>query len=229
MSDNDPDPNQDNIIPFAPRPAQDTTPQPFINLPPFTKTLVFILVGVHILVGALPEPTQFDVLEHLGFVPAYYTGAIPFDLYALAGPITFAFLHGSWAHLLINSVMLVAFGAGLEPWMGWKRLALMMLACSLVSALVQLGFDIGSTNPVIGASGALSGLFPAALLMMQDRGGMSNPGRYGYWPLIAIWIGVSVLFGVIGGPQGETIAWPAHIGGFLAGFLLYRPIMRCRL
>ena len=227
MQDNNQPHGNDNVVSFR-RKTPDGR-EPLINLPPFTKILLLLILGIQLGISLLDEPTQFWIMEHFGFTPAYYTGAIPFDWPALAGPLTFSFIHGGWAHALINGVMLAAFGAGLEPWMGWRRMAILMLGCGIFSILVQLGVSFGSTNPVIGASGALSGLFAAAIIMMQERSGMRPPGRFGYWPLILIWVGSAALFGVIGGPQGETVAWPAHIGGFLAGFVLYRPVMRFKV
>jgi membrane associated rhomboid family serine protease len=227
VQDSQKPPGNDNVVSFR-RKSPDGH-EPLINLPPVTKILLLAILAIQLVVSLLDEPSQFWVMEHFGFTPAYYTGDIPFDWPAIAGPLTFSFIHGGWAHTLINAVMLAAFGAGLEPWMGWKRMLILMFCCAIISILVQLGVSIGSTNPVVGASGALSGLFAAAIIMMQERSGMSMPGRFGYWPLILIWVGAAMLFGVIGGPQGETIAWPAHIGGFLAGFILYRPIMKIKV
>jgi membrane associated rhomboid family serine protease len=230
-----PGPDNDNVIRFEPRPLRKSNKknrQPLINLPPFTKILILILVGIHLGISSLSEPIQYWIIEHFGFIPAYYTGAIPFNWPGLVGPFTFAFIHGGWTHLLMNGIMLVAFGAGLEPWMGWKRMAILMFACSLVAAFVQLGCSLWSNNltdPVIGASGALSGLFAAAIIMMQERSGGMMPSKYGYWPLIGIWIVTSAVFGMMGGPQGQAIAWPAHIGGFLAGLALLKPVMRLKI
>jgi len=207
--------------------------EPMINLPPFTKCLLLIIFGIHIPMELFLDPEkQYWVIGHFGFIPAYYTGAIPFAWPALLGPFTFAFLHGGWFHVLINGVMLMAFGAGLERWMGWKRMAILMLLCSLASVAVQLLFNLGSDNPVIGASGAISGMFAAAMIMLQQRHGaasMGFGGRYGLWPFILVWIGISLLFGMTGGPGGENIAWAAHIGGFLAGFVLIKPVLRLKV
>lgn len=217
----------DNVVHFAPRPPAGGPKehQPFIRLPPFTKYFALLLIGVHLLLSSLSEPAQYWVIEHFGLTPAYYGGTLPLGWPAFAGPFTFTFIHGGWTHLLVNTVMLAAFGAGLEPWMGWKRLALLMFLCNCAAVLLQVAFDPHSLNPVIGASGGLSGLFAAAIIMMQERSDAAM-GRYGYWPMIAVWVGASILFGVIGGPNGESIAWQAHIGGFLTGFALYKPIMK---
>ncbi len=203
---------------------------PLINLPPFTKWLTLVLLLIHAITYMVLNPVQqYALIENFGFIPAYYAGAIPFGWGAVAGPFTYAFLHGSWGHLFINRVMMVAFGAGLERWMGWRRMAVFMLACSLAAAIVQGVIDINSTNPVIGASGAISGMFAAAMIMLQQKGRTAIDGKFSLMPFILIWIGTSVLFGMMGGPSGESIAWPAHIGGFLAGFLLIKPILKLKI
>ena len=199
---------------------------PMINLPPMTKILVLAILGIHILTVLLHPEQRYWIMEHFGFIPAYYTGAISLSWPALTGPFSYAFLHGGWMHVIMNTVMLMAFGAGLERWMGWKRLAVFMMGCNIVAVLIHLSLNIGSDDPVIGASGALSGMFSAIMVMLQSQTGFLGQGKYRYMPLILIWVGVSLLFGAIGGPGGESIAWAAHIGGFLAGFVLIKPVMR---
>lgn len=202
---------------------------PMINLPPFTKIMVLVLVVIHAALSVQNPEMRYWIIEHFGFTPAYYTGDLAFGWPALAGPLTFTLLHGGWVHLLMNAVMLMAFGTGLERWMGWEKLLLLILGCNLAAVLVHTGLNIGSTDPVIGASGALSGMFAAAIIMMQQQSGFLGNGKYRYAPLIAVWIGIAVLFGMMGGPGGESIAWAAHIGGFLAGFVLLNPILKLKI
>lgn len=202
---------------------------PLITLPPLTKFMLLIFIGVHILTDVvLGNTAQFWVFAHFGFIPAYYSGHIPFDWPALAGPLTFTFLHGGWTHIILNALMMMAFGAGVEKWMGSKRFFVFFMLCNLFAALAQFVFAPESTMPVIGASGGLSGLFAAILMMMQMQGTIGQSGRYGIMPFILLWIVISVLFGLMGGPGGSNVAWAAHIGGFLAGFILLKPLMRAR-
>jgi len=135
------------------------------------------------------------------------------------------FLHGSWTHLLLNTVMTTAFGAGVERLMGARRMIIFFVLCSLTAALIHFAVSPSSPNPVIGASGGLSGLFAAVLVMMQKMG-MGGAGRYGIWPFVILWVGVSIMFGMMGAPGGGSVAWVAHIGGFLAGFIFLKPVMR---
>lgn len=205
-----------------------TAHPPAINLPPMTKFLVIALILIEAVMKlALTEVQQYWVMSHFGFVPAYYSGAAAFGWPGLVGPVTYGFLHGGWTHVGLNVLMLMAFGAGLERWMGWKRLGFLMLACSVIAALIHLAFNIGSDHPVIGASGAISGMFAAAMVMLQQTR-RYDTGRFGLLPFALIWVGISVAFGMMGGPNGENVAWIAHIGGFLAGLALIGPIMRLK-
>lgn len=210
-------------------PAEPLFNTPLLNLPPVTKFMLLIFLAVHVLTDVIvSDQMQYDIFRSFGFVPGYYTGALPFGWEALVGPLTFTFLHGSWTHILLNGFMMMAFGTGVERWMGGKRLLAFFMLCNLCAALAQFVFDPYSTAPVIGASGGLSGLFAAVLLMMQQQHGLGSGNRYGIWPFIILWIVISVVFGMVGGPGGSSIAWAAHIGGFLAGFVLYKSIMRAR-
>jgi len=199
--------------------------EPMINMPPATKFLAASFLIIHVIIQILPAPTQFWMFDHFGFVPNHYTDASAFSLYALAGPLTYMFLHGSWTHLLLNTVMTTAFGAGVERLMGARRMIIFFVLCSLTAALIHFAVSPSSPNPVIGASGGLSGLFAAVLVMMQKMG-MGGAGRYGIWPFVILWVGVSIMFGMMGAPGGGSVAWVAHIGGFLAGFIFLKPVMR---
>ncbi len=206
---------------------QSNQSEPFINLPTVTKILVGVIIALHIITAVLLDPpAQYWVMEHFGFIAAYYTGDFP-GWPAFAGPITYMFIHGSWLHIGMNSVMLVAFGSGVEKWMGGKRMFTLFFLCGLAAALIQFILSPFSTNPMVGASGGISGLFAAVLLMFQMQGRMGT-GKHGILPFIALWIGISVIFGLLGGPDGSTIAWAAHIGGFVAGLLLLKPVLRMK-
>lgn len=216
--------------------AAHITPEPFfksgplLSLPPVTKFMIGIFLTIHILTDViLNQEQQFWTFMHFGFVPGYYTGVIPFGWAAIVGPVTFTFLHGSWTHIILNGFMMMAFGTGTERWMGGKRLLVFFMFCNIFAALAQFAFSPFSTAPVIGASGGLSGLFAAVLLMMQQQDGLGSGNRHGIFPFICLWIVISIVFGMMGGPGDTNVAWAAHIGGFLAGFVIYKPLMRSKL
>ena len=205
--------------------SKDNSQPPFINLPPVTKYLLLAMLIIHtalsIIVGA--DEKGF-IIFNFGYIPSIWTGqsVYPFDFYALLSPITYMFLHGNWMHLVMNGAMLMAFGAGIEQWMGGKKFILFFLMCGLIAIIVETIIHPFSQHPVIGASGAESGLFAAILILLQQQGRLPT-GRYGIWPFAAFWIGISLVFGLVGGSlAGGQIAWASHLGGFIAGFGLLK-------
>lgn len=203
---------------------------PLLALPPVTKYMLLAFIIIHIITDViLTDPQQFWVFMHFGFVPGYYTNGLTESWAALTGPLTFTFLHGSWMHVILNGFMMMAFGTGVERSIGSKRMFIFFMLCNIAAALTQFAFSPHSLAPVIGASGGISGLFAAVLLMMHQSGQSNTKGRYGLLPFIALWIVISVAFGLIGGPDGSNVAWAAHIGGFLAGFVLLKPVMKLKL
>ncbi|MBI4030385.1 MAG: rhomboid family intramembrane serine protease [Proteobacteria bacterium] len=200
--------------------------EPMVNLPPATKFMAASFLFIHAFMRiALTPPQQYWIYSHFGFVPGFYTGQEPFTATAIIAPLTYMFLHGNWTHVIMNSVMMAAFGAGAERWMGARRMIVFFVLCSLSAAFIHFALNPFSSDPVIGASGGLSGLFAAIIVMMQ-RMGAGSGSRYGIWPFIILWIVVSVMFGMMGAPGGSAVAWAAHIGGFLAGFVFLKPVMK---
>jgi membrane associated rhomboid family serine protease len=190
--------------------------EPMLNLPPATGALAAAIVVVHILRAFLDDHTNLWIDLVFGVVPLRY--ALPFEWPALVAPLTYALLHGSWLHLGINAVTLAAFGAGVERMLGPARMLVIFVATSLAAALIHVLVYAEDTIPVIGASGGISGLFAGAVLLLHRRGQMSGSLRV----LVVVWLAVAVVTGVIGMPGTEdvSIAWVAHIGGFLAGLLV---------
>ena len=203
-----------------------TSKEQLINLPPVTKYMLGVMILIHLgLYLAAPEAIRDWIILSLGFIPGVFTGAIPFEPLALITPLSHMAIHGSWLHIGMNGVMLMAFGTGIERWIGGKRMFIFFILCGLCGAAAHFALNPFSPHPVIGASGGLSGFF-AAVLIMLNRGrtmtGGIGTGRYGLWPFIILWIGISVAFGMMGSPDGSSIAWAAHVGGFLGGFAVLR-------
>jgi membrane associated rhomboid family serine protease len=192
--------------------------EPMINLPDVTKYLLGLLLLIHLVVTYALDNTWHNwAFIHLGFIPGRFTGAALFEPLQFITPLTHMFLHGSWLHMGMNGVMLLAFGSGLERWIGGKKMLVVFFLSGLFGIAAHFVLDPNSIHPVVGASGGLSGMFAVALIMLnRQNSGMS--GRYGIMPFVILWIGISVLFGLMGSPDGASIAWAAHIGGFLGGF-----------
>jgi len=197
--------------------------QPFINwdkIPLFTRSIIAVFLVIQIAMSFLiDDATRLDIISHYGFVPAYYSGAIPWSWSAIIAPFTTMIIHGGWIHVLVNSVMMVAMGVLFERQFGAKRTLIFFLLCGMAGNLVYFILNPALTAPVIGASGAISGLFGAAVMMMNS-GGMAGSGAQNRGPLhfILLWISIIVVFGML---SADT-AWQSHLGGFLGGVGLFQ-------
>lgn len=181
-------------------------------LPPVTKALILICVGIFCAQLLLPTLTYWFALWPL------QSGEFkPWQL------LSYAFLHGSVTHLLFNMLALWMFGGDIERLWGAKRFQHFLLASTLAAAVVQLGWTalIGSMSPTLGASGATFGLLLAFGMMFPNRTIMPLfppiPMKAKYF--VAIFGALELLFGVTG---GSGIAHFAHLGGMLGGFLMIR-------
>ena len=159
---------------------------------------------------------------------------------------SYALLHASWAHVGFNCVWLVAFGSAVARRFSALRFLALMVVAAILGAVAQWAADIASFQLVIGASAAVSGAMGAAVRFvfrpsdeprrLFDRALVNEPFRQPALTLrqtfttrvallfIAIWFGTNLLFGVypaLSGMGDGPVAWQAHIGGFLAGLLLF--------
>ena len=195
--------------------------QPIFNIPPATQALIVANVVVH-LGRLLLAPASDDALVSLlAFVPGRYTEpGTTIGWAALVDPVTYQFLHANLVHLGVNMLALLAFGSGVERRIGGRRMVIFYLACGVVSAAAHFVVYPTSLTPIIGASGAISGLF-GGVLRFQFGGDAGR--RRGLWPVVFLWVVVNVVLGQTGMPGMEeaAIAWVAHLGGFAAGLLLF--------
>lgn len=213
-----------NILRFPKRhDEKGPTPPPLINLPPITKAMLMVLIAVHLglMIPGLPVST---IISQLGFVPArypaFFTG-LGFDPAMIWSPLTHMIVHSGWMHLGMNAAMLAAFGAGLEQSIGAKRFIQLSVIGGLLGALTHFAIFPMVGNVMIGASGAISAQFAAILMVMQKQGRLPT-GRYGIWPFAAFWVGISLFFAGMSGFSAGGIAWAAHLGGFVGGFIMMR-------
>lgn len=224
-------PDDSNITRFpSPQERRPRPPhEPIFNIPPVTQTLAGIMIVIFIVQMFLSPEALFNLLFQGGFVPARYTGGLELGLAGFVTPLSHMFLHEGWLHLGVNVGTLLAFGTGIEREIGGRRMLLLFFLTGLFGALAHLFLHAQEQIPLIGASGAISGLFGAVLVMARDKGLMGQ-GRNPLLPFILLWIGISLFFGLFGAPGTDApIAWGTHIGGFLAGIVLYRRISRMKM
>jgi len=194
------------------------------RIPPATGFLALTIIALHILLTFfISAPLRFDLYTALGFIPGQFTGELPWRWWALITPLTHTLLHGGWMHIGFNAIMLLALGTAFEQRFGPRRFIAFYALCAIGGAALTLILNPFSMTPVIGASGAISGLFAATILMFYEQG-MFGPltgrlARFGPWPVIGLWILIFTFIGIL---SGGHIAWQAHLGGFLTGLAIYR-------
>lgn len=169
----------------------------------------------------------------LGLIPSllFGKGNLPASL-AIVPPsvtiITSMFLHGGWMHLIGNMWYLWLFGDNIEDAMGHGRYILFYIVCGVVAVLAHAIVNPDSRIPLIGASGAISGvlggyllLYPRAkVLVLIPLGFFITTVRLPAVIILGFWFVLQIFNSVIGGSGGGGVAWLAHIGGFIIGIIL---------
>jgi membrane associated rhomboid family serine protease len=193
------------------------------KIPPFTRYAVAAFMMIHIALNLfLNESAQAQVFFTLGFVPGHFTGVTgEFPFLTLISPLTYQFLHGSWLHLLINIISMLVMGMFFENEFGARRTALFFCLCGFAGAGLHFVLDPFSTQTLIGASASISGLMGAVIILLFQRNTLAlrRIQKHGPWPIIIFWVLFMAGMGLL---SGDSVAWQAHVGGFLAGIgLLY--------
>ena len=214
-------------MPFLP--IHDDNERVHIDTPVVTWGAILLCVVAFIWQSSLPEAVEYRKLLALGFVPGRLLGELQLraDLVILPAPfslVTTQFLHGDFAHLLGNMAFLYIFGDNVEDAMGHVRFAFFFLLCGVLAALAHGLTEPGSAVPLIGASGAISGIL-GAYLVLSPRARILVlffvvPLRLPAWMLVAGWFVVQLVFGLSTFGDAEGVAYWAHIGGFAAGIAL---------
>ncbi len=237
--------------------------EPILNLPGAVTALIAAFVVIHVITTmVLSEDEAVEILLLFAFIPLRYAPeAIPAGFVFPGGPaadvwtfVSYAALHGSWAHLLVNALWLIAFGSAVEKRFGPVRFLLFSVVCAAAGAGLHLATHVGDPVPVVGASAAISGLMAAATRFVFEIGGplgalrargnwafsqpaaslaqvFSNPTALAF---LGVWFALNLFIGLAGGAvigEAATIAWQAHIGGLVAGLLvfpLFDPVPRRR-
>jgi membrane associated rhomboid family serine protease len=210
--------------------------------------MVGLMAAIELVRSLLPFRADLDILAWFAFIPIRYTtvytglpGGIAADVWTF---VTYALLHGSWMHLVTNGFWLVAFGTPVARRFGAVRFWLFSAAAAAGGAAVHLAAHPGDVMPVVGASAAIAGMMSAAARFVFDAGGplaslrrqagdeaYRRPARSLAATLsnrtvivfIALFLLMNLAIGVGGTVAGgQAIAWEAHLGGFLIGFLAFR-------
>ena len=170
----------------------------------------------------------------LGFIPARLTGlvtvysAVP----AWLTPLTATLVHAGLLHLGFNLLIFVWCGMLVERVLGAGPLVLIYVVAAYAAAVAEWVLFPHSTDPMVGASGAVSGIIGAFTLSFGRpkrivRNNTLNQLLNSLW-LLAAWVILQWMTGMLGGLNGYQIATPAHVGGFVAGLALQRPLLLWR-
>lgn len=179
---------------------------------------------------------QLDAIVRAGFIPARAGSELilppgTFVPFALT-PLTAAFLHGGVLHIAFNLVVLLYIGRQLEVPLGSRATAVLLVAGAYAGALAHWLSGPQSAVPMIGASGAISALIAVFALIFSRSETRAIGPIPSHWVralwLAAAWIGVQLLLGFANGGGFGSIAIWAHVGGFVAGLALARPLLRWR-
>jgi membrane associated rhomboid family serine protease len=244
--------------------------EPMFFMPVPVLVLVALLLAIHAALSWASAATQEAAYFDFGFVPGRLTMSIWPDALAqlrahanldadalnaarvwraiaaaYPGPkpwtlLTYAGLHGSWTHVGLNCVWIVAFGPPIARRFGGLRFFLFFAVTAVCGALLHWAFTPMDFAPLIGASASASGFMAgAARFMFQPGGALGPAGRAGSLRaatlrelltdrraliFIAIWMVTNVVFGAGAqslGASDAPVAWVAHIGGFIGGLALF--------
>ena len=140
-------------------------------------------------------------------------------------------LHGNWAHAMMNAAFALAFGVPVARLMGSRlhhaiAFILFYIGCGVAANVIYVGLQPGSTTPLIGASGAVSGLMGGAARLINTRGVLGPVLSRTVFFFGAALVVINLTVGILGsapGSGGMPIAWQAHLAGFFVGLLLIGP------
>lgn len=208
--------------------------EPVFNMPAVVVVLIGVCVAVFLVQEYVLSSRQYlEFLLRGAFIPLRYSGPYDLDIYAFTSPFTYAFMHGSLAHLAVNMIWLAAFGTPLANRLGNMRFLLFWAVTGLAAVGLHFVLHRYEQVPLVGASGAISGMMGAAA-RFGFRTSRAGGRPFFDGPLLtipevfrsraaitflAVWMVINLVTGVMGmAPGVDQIAWEAHIGGFLAGF-----------
>lgn len=171
--------------------------------------------------GQLNAPDTTALIYNFGLVPAEFTGG------RWIGLFTHILLHGGWLHLFLNATALLAFGAPVARLFGSHgagalRFLLFFVITGVAGGLLFWALHRDSITPLVGASGAISGLMGGAGRLIATPGRLGGAFSRTALGFILPWVAINILIAVLGSTPGIglPIAWEAHLGGLGAGLLL---------
>ncbi|KYC45918.1 MAG: intramembrane serine protease GlpG [Candidatus Methanofastidiosum methylothiophilum] len=184
--------------------------------------ITYSLIIINIIIYAINFFTADSLNMIFAFVPKnFMEGIEPWTI------ITHQFMHGGWGHLLGNMWFLIIFGDNIEATIGKFKYLFFYLLCGMIAALSHMAFNLDSIIPTVGASGAISGVL-GAYIILYPKNKISTIIPFGFIRIykvealyyLVIWFVIQLLFSFTD-PYGG-VAYMAHLGGFFGGVLLIK-------
>ena len=170
----------------------------------------------------------------MGFIPARLSGlAVPWiAVPTLLTPLTATLVHSGLIHIGFNLLIFLWCGSQVERVLGNTSLVILYVIGAYAAALAQWAVDPMGSVPMVGASGAISAVIGAYALSFGRAKRVSSSPAINRWVnvvwLLAAWVVLQAMTGWLANGQGYLLATPAHVGGFVAGLLLQRPLLLWR-
>jgi membrane associated rhomboid family serine protease len=195
-------------------------------------TMAIVIVTCLAWVGTELSGYQGWAETQLGFIPIRQSINFPFVVPYGLTPLTSTLVHGSILHLVFNMGIFFVCGRMLEATLGWGPLLILYVAGAYGAATGQYFAGPTSAAPLIGASGAISGVLAVYALLFGGNevkriGPIPSHWVRALW-LAAAWIGVQALIAIASQRGDLSVATAAHAGGFIAGLILARPVLSWR-
>ncbi len=206
--------------------------QPTSRTAHLTIALIFINTAVFLYSQTLGMKDFTSFLGMLGYTPLYYL-----DLgsqYTVPGwyyltPFSSMFLHGGWGHLIGNMLFLWIYGNNIEDYLGRMKFLIFYLVSGLAAIALYTLFNPGSQVPLVGASGAIAGVM-GAYIVLHPRARITVLILFVFimirqFPakmVLGLWFFYQILMSLAGSSTGGGVAWLAHVGGFVFGYLTIR-------
>jgi len=212
-------------------PIHDENPITIKPLVTWTLLAACVLVFLWQISGA--QGGLVEKIYALGVIPAVLFDFMEMDpslawIPAEATVFTSMFLHAGWGHLIGNLLYLWVFGNNIEAAMGRAKFLVFYLLCGVAAVLAQAIPDVDSQIPMVGASGAISGIL-GAYILLYPMAKVHVIVPILFYPLrlklsamfvLAFWFGMQLFSSLMSSGEGGGVAFGAHIGGFVAGLLL---------
>ena len=215
-------------------PLYDDAELKFLRRPVVNWTLIFINVAMFLVVRSEIFGDPLTVIRGFALIPRVLFGEAQLAKWIVGPPapltlLTSLFFHSGWLHLIGNMLFLYVLGDNVEDAMGSLHYLLFYLTCGVASGVVFAYAAPETVMPLVGASGAISGVC-AAYLMLYPRATIFGlaaifPIRAPAWMFVGAWIVLQIIHVLFG--EQDHVAWIAHLGGIVAGLLL-TPMFRRR-